>query len=365
MQEINLQQNNKKTYDTVHITTEILEFAIGGIATVLTKLYNNKKENELFILNHKSREDFTLSKSEDILKIHIDDFLSMEKLPINNEPKVIFFHSFQSLLSSNLKTSAKKVYVVHSIIPFENHFCDNRDKVSEQGFWRAYDNADEIVVVSLSEIQKMNDLVKMLGKKPKPIRHIYNGIELKFQDIPNDEIQKGLIGYVGRIDYRKGVFPLIENMRDVEEYKLIMATGSPSSLNVKFVEKFYQKIEHQAKGKVMPLGYASGKRLNSVYQKCELIVIPSIYEPFGMTVLEAIQHGKLILASKVDGILEILGEQYPLYFDVCKNGDLNRVLKKYEQMSEQEKKSLIDHNYNLLRNFSTDNMVREYQQYAM
>ena len=356
-----------KKYRVVHVTTEILDFFLGGIARVVTSLYENRQEDELFILNHQnSTNDFSLTKNEDILKIHIQDFLNLEKLPLQQqeEPDVVFFHSFNSLFDLKLKTNAKKIYVIHSIIPFENQFYSKPDVKSEERFWKAYDNADEMVMVSNSEVEKMKYLVQKMGKKMKPIYFVYNGIE-SFVDKKIYFPKNNMIGYVGRVDYRKGIIQLIEQMKNVVGYRLLMATGSSSSYNPIAYEKMISTIEHCAKGKAIPLGYLQGDRLNALYNQSECIVVPSLYEPFGMIILEAMRMGKVIIASKVDGIVEILGEDYPFYFDVCKDKDLCRVLDKFNQYDLIEKEKIVKKNYDILDCFSAETMVDGYRKLSL
>ena len=93
-------------YRVVHVTNEILNHFVGGICTVLNSLYENKEKDELFILIKDNEKDD--QKSENLVQYDFDTFKDLKKLPLNQEPEVIFYHSFNCLYESKLKTSAKK-----------------------------------------------------------------------------------------------------------------------------------------------------------------------------------------------------------------------------------------------------------------
>ena len=53
-------------------------------------------------------------------------------------------------------------------------------------------------------------------------------------------------------------------------------------------------------------GHLRGKVLATLYRASELVVVPSLYEPFGMVALEAIAAGRPIIASDTGGLREIM-----------------------------------------------------------
>lgn len=53
------------------------------------------------------------------------------------------------------------------------------------------------------------------------------------------------------------------------------------------------------------------KSIDSELQLSDLLVLPSLYEGFGLVLLEAIQNNVPIVASNIDVIKEVLGENYP------------------------------------------------------
>jgi 1,4-alpha-glucan branching enzyme len=54
------------------------------------------------------------------------------------------------------------------------------------------------------------------------------------------------------------------------------------------------------------LGYVSGSRKVDLIQQASFIVVPSLYEPFGLVSLEAMACGKPVIAARVGGIPEVV-----------------------------------------------------------
>jgi glycosyltransferase involved in cell wall biosynthesis len=62
------------------------------------------------------------------------------------------------------------------------------------------------------------------------------------------------------------------------------------------------------------LGYLPDRDLAALYEGCRLVVFPSLYEGYGMPVLEAMHFGRPICCSRVTSLPEVAGEA-ALFFD--------------------------------------------------
>ena len=64
-------------------------------------------------------------------------------------------------------------------------------------------------------------------------------------------------------------------------------------------------------------GFIDQEKLHEIMKKSSIIVIPSIWkEPFGLVAAEAMSYGTAIIASKVGGLPEIIGENGLLISDL-------------------------------------------------
>lgn len=75
------------------------------------------------------------------------------------------------------------------------------------------------------------------------------------------------------------------------------------------------------------LGFLPQDQVTAVWQGCEFLIFPSLYEGFGIPVLEAMCFGKPVLCSNSTSLPEVAGDA-AFYFDPRKPGDIVRCLER-------------------------------------
>ena len=97
--------------------------------------------------------------------------------------------------------------------------------------------------------------------------------------------------------------------------------------------------------------------LSNLYAKAEALIYPSLYEGFGMPILEAMAHGCPVITSNKSSIPEVAGEAAKL-FDPT---NLDSIRESIENVlySDGQKKELIDKGYKQLENFSWEKCAKK------
>jgi glycosyltransferase involved in cell wall biosynthesis len=108
------------------------------------------------------------------------------------------------------------------------------------------------------------------------------------------------------------------------------------------------------------LGYLPEAQLIAVWEGCSFLIFPSLYEGFGIPVLEAMQFGKPVLCSNVASLPEIAGDA-ALYFDPLKTEDIVQCIERIVEDQELFA-SLVRRGYERLANFQPGEMVKKYLQ---
>lgn len=120
------------------------------------------------------------------------------------------------------------------------------------------------------------------------------------------DLQKSkLILYVGRLDKVKGLDLLLYSFMKVKrtDYKLVIVGDGPQKNELRTLATVLNISENV----VFP-GRFDGVELYGWYLAANFFVLPSLYEPFGAVVNEALVFGLPVLASKYIGALDFISE---------------------------------------------------------
>jgi glycosyltransferase involved in cell wall biosynthesis len=119
------------------------------------------------------------------------------------------------------------------------------------------------------------------------------------------EGEPGYLLFVGRLRIRKGVEVLLEALRDLRR-------RFPSAVlriagNGEHREALERKVEELGLGTAVAfLGTCDAARVRTLLRGAAALVVPSIYEGMPLVVLEAMEAGVPVVASRVSGIPEVV-----------------------------------------------------------
>ena len=135
---------------------------------------------------------------------------------------------------------------------------------------------------------------------PDKVKVIPNGIHPeKFS--PKKKERKILV--VSRLFERKGVQYVIEAMRDIKDYRMVICGNGPYK---KHLENQIDKL--RLGNNVRLLGWVSGKSLLKEYETSSIFVLPSSAENFPVVLLEAMAAGCAVVTTNTTGCPEVVGD---------------------------------------------------------
>ena len=124
-------------------------------------------------------------------------------------------------------------------------------------------------------------------------------------------------------------------------------------------KKFVLKIpDYSKRSNIILLGYIPKRKLRAFYQIANLFIYPSLYEGFGLPLLEAMASKTITLASNISSFREIIPNENWL-FDPLKIDDGFEKIKCYLNTSNFEKKRLIRAYGKIVDNFSWQKTAKE------
>ena len=190
-----------------------------------------------------------------------------------------------------------------------------RQRIDEEV--RLFQTVSGITVTTELQMEKLTSLY---GVTPDPISLIPPGVDLKrFRPLEPGEgrtplpVPEPYIFCLSRIDTNKGhdlllyAFALVAEQ--VPQVHLVIGGGSQDPLPRERDVLAAVRTTAEANGlqnRVHLIGYVPDHLLVPFYRQATLFAIPSVYEPFGMTGLEAMACGTPVVASRFGGIREVI-----------------------------------------------------------
>ncbi len=204
---------------------------------------------------------------------------------------VLTFHSFEFKRSQGSQTLESRM-------------------IESLEWWGSYESS-KIIVCSNS---MRRDAEQRFNLSPRKISVIPNGVDqdrIKI-DFDYDRTRERygvywgeqMILFVGRLTSQKGCEYLIRAMPQIlsrHNAKLIVVGDGPSR---SYLESEVSRLG--LSGRVRFTGFLSDQEMVKLMKSADVLVVPSIYEPFGIVALEAMAAGVPVVASDVDGLSEII-----------------------------------------------------------
>ncbi|MBA3973002.1 MAG: hypothetical protein C0504_02140 [Candidatus Solibacter sp.] len=118
-----------------------------------------------------------------------------------------------------------------------------------------------------------------------------------------------LVLFAGRLETRKGIGALTEAIERLlpreRTARYVIAGDDSAGIGKTWMEKLRRR-DSAAAARVEVTGPVSAERLRSLYGECSLFVAPSLWESFGLVLLEAMAQGKPVVGTSTGGIPEVV-----------------------------------------------------------
>lgn len=218
----------------------------------------------------------------------------------------------------------KKVVVAYDLIPVifperylpPGHFVSDwyRGKLEE---FRKFD-----LFLAISESTK-RDLVEHLGIEERRIRVIGAGLDRRFLTAdPSEEnyvrlaarigLRKPFVLMVGNADWRKNCMGALRAFAalpsDVRSAHQLVFTRVGQDV----LDALSGEFTH-LRGDVIIAGSVAEEELEALYKHCKLFFFPSLYEGFGLPILEAMAFGAPVLCSDRGALIEVVRDSAALF----------------------------------------------------
>jgi len=190
-----------------------------------------------------------------------------------------------------------------------------KHRISEE--LRIFKTARANTVTSLVQKEKLEQLYQFKSDKTTVIEcgtdvHNFKPLAPNEKKIKTN-LPHNYIFCLSRIDTNKGHDLLLEAFNlvkdEISDISLVIGGGSPKpqQREKEIFAKMRKTISaHKMDDRVQILGYIPDELRVPYYQQARLFVLPSLFEPYGMTTTEAMACGTPVVASKFGGIRDVI-----------------------------------------------------------
>ena len=260
----------------------------------------------------------------DVARIHFKLLGSPLRLALAQTPEL--FHATHPLPVRVL--GCPNIYTIHDLVPLRLPYATLDDKKFFLNMVREIARrADHIVTVS--EFSR-RDIIKLLGVPENRITNTYQSVHLPeaIMARSTDDIAAELANtfqldygeyylFVGAIEPKKNISRLIDAFSSAGSRRPLVMVGSPgwqadADLDKIADERFLsynfdgERITPQRR--IRRLKYVPLSHLVALIRGARAVLFPSLYEGFGLPVLEAMLAGTPVLTSNVSSLPEVAGD---------------------------------------------------------
>jgi glycosyltransferase involved in cell wall biosynthesis len=285
------------------------DFVLYTIAGELPDLPAGLKFRRTAYLNHPSRLNWLLDL------ILLPRYIRGDQLHL--------FHATE-MMSISRSSTAQVWVTVHDLIPYI-FWQETRDRVPRDFVWSLKLARKRLVladrIITDSENSR-KDICEHIQISPDRVDVVYLGSSSELQPIEREiaqerlavrrEIRGPFLLYVGGTDYRKNLNLLVAAFSKIRSRgypgKLVMI-GETFLMDIPEVREVKEEVRKAGLESVVLFpGFVADEDLSCFYAACDFFVFPSLYEGFGLPVLEAMKCGAPLLISRTSSLPEVAAD---------------------------------------------------------
>lgn len=276
---------------------------------------------------------------------------------------VNLFHGLSNELPLNIKKAGiPSIVTIHDLIFLRLPYCYRPiDRmIYNYKFRKACENADHIIAVS--ECTK-RDIIQFYNIPAEKISVIYQGCSTIFAETADEakkqevckrhNLPQEFILSVGSIEKRKNTMLAVKALVHLPRnlHLVLIGKWTPYVEELKTAAK-----QNGVENRLHIIHKASSADLPAIYQSATVFAYPSVYEGFGIPILEALYSRVPVVAAK-GSCLEEAGGKHSLYVDKDDDKAMAEAIK--QAMMPERRAKMIDEGYKWAQRFTMQQMAQE------
>jgi len=276
--------------------------------------------------------------------------------------KIDIFHGLTGEIPFRIeKTGIKTIVTIHDLIfvRYPELYKSIDRKIYFKKFKYAVKIAD--VIIAISE-QTKRDIVEFLKVKEDKIQVIYQGCHQVFKEPISETFQNEVVKKynlpdtfilnVGAVIERKNVLSLIKAIRNTNYNLVVVGNGTNYFKKVQDYVK-----EHSLSNRVFFLHKLEMEEIAVLYRKASIFVYPSIFEGFGIPIIEALYSKTPVITGKGSCFPEAGGPD-TIYIDPKNIQEISASIEKVFSDKELNNK-MVNNGFEYVQRFNDDVIAQQ------
>ena len=343
----------------------------------IVKQINSIDKNNKYILYSTRKVDIKENLSDNIIikdtERRFGSFWMYLKLPkILKEDNIDAFWGTQHLLPMRNKytKNIKFVLTIHDLAIKKLKTVGSLKNTIIQKLFvkRSLKAADKIIAISKATKE---DIVELYNINEEKITVVYNGTNLKENkyDLTSEqekEIQDKFnikdvtyLFFLSTIEPRKNVTTLIRAFEYIREKgiytKLLLAGG----LGWKYEGVLELINNSKYKEDICLPGYISKEEKEYLFKHAKCFVYPSLYEGFGLPILEAMNNKQIVVTANNSSLPEVGGDAAFYYNETLNYKNLGDKIIEVLNLSEDEREKRVERGLEQAKKFTWEKCAKE------
>ena len=276
--------------------------------------------------------------------------------------KIDIYHGLSHEIPLSIeKTNIKSIVTIHDLIyiRYPNLFSKIDRKIYDIKFRSACERANRIIAVSE---QTKKDIIQYFKIESNKISVVYQGCNPVFQKDKNikeisDCINKyhlpnNYLLYVGSIEERKNLLTLLKAMIDLPN-ELLVVIGDGKTYK-KICLEFIKK--NHLEERIIILSNLNLDSMACIYKQANIMIYPSIFEGFGIPIIEALFSKTPVITSKGGCFAEAGGED-SIYIDPNSSKQIKDAIIKIKE-DKKLRKNMVEKGFEYAQKFTDEKVAK-------
>lgn len=233
--------------------------------------------------------------------------------------KIEIFHGLSGEIPLGITTKKiKTIVTIHDLIflRFPSFYSFFDRNIHFLKFKHAAHKAN--IIIAISE-QTKSDIIDFLKVDSEKIKVVYQGCHAAFKETYNSiqtkevlekyNLPEHFLLNVGTIEERKNILSAVKAIKNIETHLVIV--GGKTKYTKKVMDFIH---ENKMQNKVTILKGLTPVELAILYQKAQIFIYPSLFEGFGIPIIEAL-YSKTPVITSINGCFSEAGGPHSIYID--------------------------------------------------